>query len=111
MNKLISIVTPTYNEVDNIEILYTRLNKVWENHNNYNFELLIIDNASSDGTIEKLKTIASHDMRVKVIINNKNFRYKFIIISFFVRIIIKFICLYSFILPLNSFYILFFLTS
>ena len=73
MSKLISIVTPTYNEVDNIEILYSRLSKIWKDYSNYNFELIIIDNASSDGTIEKLKTIASHDKRVKVIINNKNY--------------------------------------
>jgi glycosyltransferase involved in cell wall biosynthesis len=73
MSKLISIVSPTYNEVDNINILYNRLIKVWGNYKNYNFELIIIDNASIDGTIDSLKDIASKDKRVKLILNNKNY--------------------------------------
>jgi dolichol-phosphate mannosyltransferase len=73
MNKLISIVTPTYNEVENIEILYSRILKVWDSYTNYNFELIIIDNCSTDGTIEKLKYLAALDKRVKIIINNKNY--------------------------------------
>ena len=73
MNKLISIVTPTYNEIYNIDNLYLRLLKIWSIYQNYNFELIIIDNASTDGTIEKLKEIARRDKRVKVIVNNKNY--------------------------------------
>jgi dolichol-phosphate mannosyltransferase len=73
MTKLISIVTPTYNEVDNIEILYFRLLEIWKSHSNYRFELIVIDNASNDGTIKKLKEIATNDKRVKVIINNRNY--------------------------------------
>jgi len=73
MNKLISIVTPTYNEVDNIEVLYKRLLKIWNSYKNYDFELIVIDNCSTDGTIEKLKYLAAIDKRVKIIINNKNY--------------------------------------
>jgi dolichol-phosphate mannosyltransferase len=73
MNKLISVVTPTYNEIDNIDDLYSRLLKIWNIYQNYNFELIVIDNASTDGTVEKLKEIASRDKRVKVIVNNKNY--------------------------------------
>jgi len=73
MNKLISVVTPTYNEIDNIDDLYSRLLKIWNIYQNYNFELIVIDNASTDGTVEKLKEIAGRDKRVKVIVNNKNY--------------------------------------
>jgi dolichol-phosphate mannosyltransferase len=73
MKKLISIVTPTYNEAENIDILYSRLKNIWHNYQNYNFELIIIDNASTDGTIGKLKEIARQDKRVKIIVNNKNY--------------------------------------
>jgi glycosyltransferase involved in cell wall biosynthesis len=73
MSKLLSIVTPTYNEVENIEILYLRLLEIWKAYPHYRFELIIIDNDSHDGTIEKLKQIANKDKRVKVIINNKNY--------------------------------------
>jgi glycosyltransferase involved in cell wall biosynthesis len=73
MSKLISIVTPTYNEVENIEILYLRLLEIWKEYPHYRFELIIIDNDSHDGTIEKLKEIAYKNNRVKVILNNKNY--------------------------------------
>lgn len=73
MKKLISIVTPTYNEIDNVVILYSRIKVIFDRLINYNFEMIIIDNASTDGTIEKLKEIASQDRRIKVIINNKNY--------------------------------------
>ena len=73
MKKLITIVTPTYNEIDSIEILYSRIKVIFNGFINYNFEMIIIDNASTDGTIEKLKEISSQDKRIKVIINNKNY--------------------------------------
>jgi glycosyltransferase involved in cell wall biosynthesis len=71
--KLISIVSPTYNEVDNIEELYSRVSNVIDQFPNYFFEYIIIDNASTDGTAEKLRQIAASDSRVKVIINTRNF--------------------------------------
>lgn len=71
--KLISIVSPTYNEFDNVDELYNRVCIVISKYPQYDFEFLIIDNASTDGTDEKLIEIASKDPRVKVIINTRNF--------------------------------------
>lgn len=71
--KLISIVTPTYNEVDNIDELYKRLKSTLKKINNYNFEIICIDNNSIDGTQSKLRDIASKDKSFKVIFNEKNF--------------------------------------
>jgi len=72
MKKLISIITPTYNEEENIEKLCSavknELNKL-----NYEYEHICIDNSSTDKTIEKLREIASKDKNVKVILNAKNF--------------------------------------
>lgn len=73
MTKLISIVTPTFNESENIEVLYGRLCEVWAELSNYDFELVVIDNASTDDTVKKLRKIALNDHRVKIIINNKNY--------------------------------------
>jgi len=73
IKKLISIVTPTYNEIDNIDELYLRLKKVINATGKYNFEIICIDNNSSDGTIDKLRKIASKDKSFKVILNEKNF--------------------------------------
>jgi len=73
MKKLISIVSPTYNEEDNVEELYRRLSLIWDKNTNFNFELIVIDNASVDRTVERLKEIARRDMRLKLIVNNKNY--------------------------------------
>ena len=40
---------------------------------NFDYEHIIIDNASTDGTIDKIKDLASKDKNLKVIINIKNF--------------------------------------
>lgn len=71
--KLISIISPTYNESDNVEELYKRVCLVMAQFPNYDFEFLVIDNASTDGTAQKLTVIAANDFRVKVIINTRNF--------------------------------------
>jgi dolichol-phosphate mannosyltransferase len=71
--KLISIVTPTYNEVDNIDELLKRLKLVIKSLSQYDFEILVIDNNSTDGTQERLRELASLDPKLKVIINARNF--------------------------------------
>lgn len=68
----ISIVTPTYNEVSNIEKLYSEIKNQFTKIE-YDYEHIIIDNSSNDGTIEKLRQLASSDKNLKVIINTKNF--------------------------------------
>ncbi len=73
MNKLITIVTPTFNEGENINELYGRLSTIWKQYNKYDFELIVIDNASTDDTLVKLRQIAANDKRVKIIVNNRNY--------------------------------------
>ena len=71
--KLISIVTPTYNEEDCIEDLYCKIKDITEQVSDYKFEIIVIDNDSKDKTQEILKKIASKDRYFKVILNNRNF--------------------------------------
>ena len=68
----ISIVTPTYNEGENIEKLCSGIKLEMEKLN-IDYEHIVIDNSSTDKTIEILKEICSRDKKVKVIINTKNF--------------------------------------
>jgi glycosyltransferase involved in cell wall biosynthesis len=70
---LISIVTPTYNEIDNIELLLNRIRAVISPLEKYEFELLVIDNCSTDGTQEKIRELAGQDARIKAIFNARNF--------------------------------------
>ena len=73
MKKTITILTPTLNEVDNIDELFSRISKITEKNHKYNFEHLFIDNASTDGTVDKIKKLAKRNKKVKVILNVRNF--------------------------------------
>ena len=70
--KLISIVTPCFNEEGNVDELYERIKTVMSGLN-YQYEHIFIDNASTDNTAKKLRVIAAQDARVKVIFNTRNF--------------------------------------
>ena len=70
--KKISIVTPTYNEEENIEKLCGEIKKEFAKLN-YNYEHIVIDNCSTDKTIDILRDVASKDQNVKVIINARNY--------------------------------------
>jgi polyisoprenyl-phosphate glycosyltransferase len=68
----ISIVTPTYNEEENIEKLCSEIRSEMKKIE-IDYEHIVIDNSSTDKTIEILRTICKNDKNVKVIINSKNF--------------------------------------
>jgi glycosyltransferase involved in cell wall biosynthesis len=70
---LLSIVSPCFNEEENIDELYRRIIAAISKLDNYQFEFIFIDNASTDGTVAKLNKLVSKDRRVKIIVNNRNF--------------------------------------
>jgi glycosyltransferase involved in cell wall biosynthesis len=67
---MISIVIPVYNEVENIEDLCDRIRgaRIKEQ-----YEILIVDDGSTDGTFEKLMKIRKRDKRVRIVKHRKNF--------------------------------------
>jgi polyisoprenyl-phosphate glycosyltransferase len=70
----LSVVTGCFNEEDNVKELYDRICKTFSSElPGYTFELIFIDNASTDRTVEVLKAISASDKRVKIIVNNRNF--------------------------------------
>ncbi len=71
--KLISVMTPCYNEEENIQDIYARVKAVFDGHGIYRYEHIFIDNASRDRTVSILREIASHDKNVKIIVNTRNF--------------------------------------
>lgn len=70
--KLISIVTPCYNEEDNIDELCLRIANVMSTLP-YDYEHILIDNCSTDHTVQKIKEKAAVDKRIKLIVNARNF--------------------------------------
>jgi glycosyltransferase involved in cell wall biosynthesis len=73
MKKSITILTPCFNEEENVREVYERVRAVMASLQNYRYEHLFIDNASTDNTFAILKAIASVDSNVKVIRNARNF--------------------------------------
>ena len=72
MNKLISIITPTFNEESNIERLCLDIASEMKN-SNYRYEHIVIDNSSTDQTIPILRKLSLKDKNLKIIINTRNF--------------------------------------
>jgi glycosyltransferase involved in cell wall biosynthesis len=72
MKKKISIITPTYNEQDNIKKLCEEISKEMS-QTNYDYEHIVIDNSSEDDTIQILKDLAKINPKLKIIINARNF--------------------------------------
>ncbi len=71
--KLISVVTPCYNEQANIRQLHTQIQAVFAKLPGYAYEHICIDNASSDETVAILRELAREDKNLKVIVNARNF--------------------------------------
>ncbi len=70
--RTISVVTPCFNEVDNVQELYERIRAVVGSLGGYRYEHIFIDNASTDGTVAVLKRIAAADTNVKILVNARN---------------------------------------
>jgi len=71
--KKLSIVSGCYNEAENVEELASRVAKAMDTLPGYDYEQIIIDNASTDGTQEILRKLVSGNPRLKVILNARNF--------------------------------------
>ena len=72
--RLLSVVTGCFNEQDNIAEFYERVRQTCTAElKDYQFEIIFIDNASTDRTVDTLRDLACRDKRVKVIVNNRNF--------------------------------------
>ncbi|MEY4489129.1 MAG: hypothetical protein RIQ79_1637 [Verrucomicrobiota bacterium] len=71
--KKISLVSGCYNEEDNLEELFRRVWAVVGKFPQYEWEYVIIDNCSTDGTAAALRKAAAVEPRLKVIFNTRNF--------------------------------------
>lgn len=71
--KLISIISPAFNEEGNIRRCYEEVRTVMETlQDRYEYEHIFGDNCSTDGTLDILRGIAAEDRRVKVLTYSRN---------------------------------------
>ena len=72
--KTISIMVPTYNEEENVMLMYQALKDTFKKDlPNYQYEILFIDNKSKDNTRNLIRKICEKDKNVKAIFNAQNF--------------------------------------
>ena len=71
--KKISVVIPAYNEEESLPILYDRMKKLMENMENYEFEILFVNDGSKDKTINIIKQLRAEDKRICYLDFSRNF--------------------------------------
>ena len=71
--KLITMMLPCYNEVENVVPLSEAVIAELENLPQYDYELLFVDNCSTDGTREQLEMLCAGNKKIKAIFYAKNF--------------------------------------
>lgn len=72
--KKISILIPCYNEVENAELMANSvINVLNEGLSQYDYEIVFIDNCSTDGTRDVLANLCKNNKKIKAIFNVTNF--------------------------------------
>jgi len=74
--KKISLIIPMYCEEQVLEECYKRVKIVLEKLDNYQYEMIFIDDGSVDSTLQKLEELAKEDKNVKIISFSRNFGHQ-----------------------------------
>jgi len=75
MNPTISIIAPIYNEIQNIPELYRRVKETLDSTGE-TWELLLVDDGSTDGSTDQIRQLARQDSRVRALIFARNFGHQ-----------------------------------
>lgn len=71
--KKVTIIIPAYNEEESLPYLYERLEKLMESIQQYEFEILFINDGSKDNTLKILKDFREKDKRISYVDLSRNF--------------------------------------
>jgi dolichol-phosphate mannosyltransferase len=74
--KIVTLIVPVYCEEEVIEECYKRIKSVMDSLTNYGYELIFINDGSTDNTLNILKNIVAQDKRVKIINFSRNFGHQ-----------------------------------
>ena len=72
----VTVVSPVYNEEDNVQPAYEALDKVFEGLSDYTAEFIFVNDGSADRSLEKLRELAAADKRVCVLSFSRNFGHQ-----------------------------------
>ena len=71
--KKITIIVPAYNEEESLPFLYVRLEKLINSIDNYEFEILFVNDGSKDNTLNLIKEYREKDNRISYVDFSRNF--------------------------------------
>ena len=75
MKIIYSIIAPIYNEIESLPLLYSRVKEVMDSSNE-TWELILVDDGSTDGSTEKIRELAQVDKTVRPVIFARNFGHQ-----------------------------------
>jgi dolichol-phosphate mannosyltransferase len=73
MKKLISIIIPTHNEKANVRLIYTAVAEEFSCLENYDYEIIFVDDGSTDDTMLEIASLAEKDVKVRFLQFSRNF--------------------------------------
>lgn len=73
LRPLVSLVFPAFNEVENVDAMVGFYREVAGTHPDYRFEMVVVDDGSSDGTADRVIELAAGDSAVRVVSLSRNF--------------------------------------
>ena len=74
--KKITVIVPLFNEEEVLKECYNRISNICNSIENYEYELIFVNDGSKDKTLNILEQIASEDKNVKVISFSRNFGHQ-----------------------------------
>lgn len=74
--KLISFIFPVYNEGGNVDVLYKTMDDLLRENEQFNYELIFVNDGSRDDSLEKLQALREKDDRITVINLARNFGHQ-----------------------------------
>jgi dolichol-phosphate mannosyltransferase len=72
---IFTIIAPIYNELENLPILYDRIKEVMDK-SGQSWELILVDDGSTDGSTNLIREIAKNDGRIRPVIFARNFGHQ-----------------------------------
>lgn len=75
-NKLLSVVVPVFNENEVIHLFYDRVKAVLDSLDDNDYELIFVDDGSTDESYQKLQSLAKSDSHIKLVKFSRNFGHQ-----------------------------------
>ncbi len=83
--KMISVIVPVYNEIDNLDPAYNRIKNTMDSIDGYDYEIVFFDDGSTDGSADKISDICGSDTKCKAVFFDSNYGYSKTVFYSFTR--------------------------